>query len=70
LSWDWKTLSVYGVAVVASVPFMVPALQLGSPFGSLAYLFGGADFSYFISFAIACVLTYAVRRRAPMPRAN
>ena len=70
LSWDWKTLSVYGVAVVVSVPFMVPALQLGSPFGSLAYLFGGADFSYFISFAIACVLTYAVRRRAPMPRAN
>jgi NCS1 family nucleobase:cation symporter-1 len=70
LSWDWKALSVYAVAVVISVPFMVPALRLGSPFGSLAYLFGGADFSYFISFAVACVLTFVVRRGNSPRRAD
>jgi len=62
--WNLKALSVYLIAVLVSVPFMVPALNLGSPFGSLAYLFGGADFSYFVSFAVACVLTYLVRRQS------
>lgn len=62
LSWDRKALSVYIIAVLVSVPFMVPTLQLGYPFGSLAYLFGGADFSYFVSFVVACVLAFAVRK--------
>jgi len=62
--WDWTALSVYLAAVIVSVPFMVPSLPLGFPFGSLAYLFGKADFSYFISFFVAVALTILVRRRA------
>lgn len=61
LGWDWKALVAYFAAVLISVPYMVPALNLGYPFGSLAYLFGGADFSYFISFGLACLLTVALR---------
>lgn len=59
---DVKVLAAYLVAVLLSVPFMVPALHLGYPFGALAYLFGGADFSYFISFLVAAGLTYLLRR--------
>ncbi|MDG6910363.1 MAG: cytosine permease, partial [Nitrososphaerota archaeon] len=62
LGWDGRALAAYLVAVAVSVPFMVPALSLGYPFGSLAFLFGGADFSYFISFGAACLLTFALRR--------
>jgi nucleobase:cation symporter-1, NCS1 family len=66
---DWSAIAAYVVAVLVSVPFMVPALQLGYPFGSLAFLFGGADFSYFISFSVAVVLAYTLRRRN-LPRAR
>ncbi|MDE1852633.1 MAG: cytosine permease [Thaumarchaeota archaeon] len=67
LMWDWKALGAYLVAVLVSVPYMVPSLNLGFPFGALAYVFGGADFSYFVSFGVACVLIFALRntRRAP-----
>ena len=62
LMWDWRALTAYFAAILVSVPYMVPALSyLGFPFGSLAYLFGGADFSYFISFGAACALTFALR---------
>ena len=46
---------------------MVPLLVLPFPVGSLSYLLGGADFSYFISFIIAFVLTTALRsmRKGP-----
>ncbi len=64
--WDWRTLSAYALSVLVSVPLMVPALNLGYPFGALAYLFGGADFSYFVSFGVACTLTYFLRTRAPV----
>lgn len=69
LMWDWRALTAYLVAVLASVPFMVPALSLGYPFGALAYLFGGADFSYFVSFAVAVVLTYILRSSVARSRA-
>ncbi|HEY6283865.1 MAG TPA: cytosine permease, partial [Nitrososphaerales archaeon] len=62
---DARALIAYLVAVFASVPFMVPALHLGYPFGALAYLFGGADFSYFVSFLAAAGLTFLLRRRMP-----
>jgi len=65
MMWDWRALLAYVVAVLVSVPFMVPALPLGYPFGALAYVFGGADFSYFVSFLVAGGLTVAVRRRTP-----
>jgi NCS1 family nucleobase:cation symporter-1 len=66
--WAWRALSIYVVAVLVSVPFMVPlnpfnGQPLGSPFGALAYVFGGADFSYFISFGAAIVLALLLRRR-------
>ena len=65
---DWSALGAYVVAVLVSVPFMVPlnpitGQALGSPFGALAYVFGGADFSYFVSFGVAVVLAYVLRRR-------
>jgi len=60
---DRGALGVYLVSILVSVPFMVPLVtQLDFfPVGSLSYLFGGADFSYFVSFAVACVMTYALR---------
>ncbi|MDE1858894.1 MAG: cytosine permease [Thaumarchaeota archaeon] len=61
LGWDLRALAAYAVAMLVSVPFMVPAFPLGFPFGALAYLFGGADFSYFVSFAAAFLLAYAFR---------
>ncbi|MDG7002116.1 MAG: cytosine permease [Nitrososphaerota archaeon] len=58
--WDFGTLAIYGVSVLVSVPFMVPPSGWVGP---LAYLFGGADFSYFVSFAVAGVL-YLLYRKA------
>ena len=63
VAFDFRTLGVYCFAVLASVPFMVPAMPLGFPVGALAYLVGGGDFSYFVSFAVACALTYLLRTR-------
>jgi nucleobase:cation symporter-1, NCS1 family len=62
--FDWGALGVYAVSVLVSVPFMVPLIsQLDVfPVGSLSSWFGGADFSYFLSFVAACLLTYALRK--------
>jgi NCS1 family nucleobase:cation symporter-1 len=60
---DWSAIGAYLAAILVSVPFMVPALPLGYPFGALAFVFGGADLSYFISFIVAVLLAYALRRR-------
>ena len=67
LAWDWKALAAYCISVLVSVPFMVPALNLGYPFGSLAYIFGGADFSYFVSFGVAALLMLMLRRQTLRP---
>ncbi len=61
---DGTAIAAYLVAVLLSVPFMVPALHIGYPVGALALLFGGADFSYFVSFLAAAGLTYMLRRRS------
>ncbi len=66
-TWDWRALAAYSAAVAISVPFMVPALNLGYPFGALAYLFGGADYSYFVSFGAACALTLVLRSGTTRP---
>jgi NCS1 family nucleobase:cation symporter-1 len=68
--WDWKAIEAYLLAVLVSVPFMVPALSLPFPFGALSYIFGGADFSYFVSFAVAAGLTWFVRRPVPLRAAS
>ncbi len=64
-SWDWMAIAIYGFSVLVSVPFMVPLLAIGYPVGALSSLFGGADFSYFVSFGAAVVLTFASRKRRP-----
>ena len=57
--FDFGTLGIYGLAILLSVPFMVwPAGYVGP----LSNLFGGADFSYFVSLGIAAVLFYAYRK--------
>ena len=63
-SFDWGALGVYAASILVSVPFMVPLIsQLDVfPVGSLSSWFGGADFSYFVSFVAACLLTLILRR--------
>ena len=68
-NWDPGALAVYVVSVLASVPFMVPPISIGYPVGALVGWFGGADFSYFVSFVLAMVLILVVRRsQAKHPR--
>ncbi len=64
-SWDLPALGVYAISILVSVPFMVPLLAYSYPVGALASWFGGADLSYFISFFVAVVLTYTLRRGKP-----
>ena len=66
--WDWPALAIYGFSILVSVPFMVPQLTLGYPVGALSSWFGGADFSYFISFAVALLLTALLRTRGARTR--
>jgi NCS1 family nucleobase:cation symporter-1 len=66
--WDWPVLAIYGLSILVSVPFMVPQLTLGYPVGALSSWFGGADFSYFISFAVALLLTALLRIRGTRTR--
>ncbi|MDV3294085.1 MAG: cytosine permease [Nitrososphaerales archaeon] len=63
-SFDFPAIGIYALSILVSVPFMVPPSALPYPVGALASLFGGADFSYFISFVLAAVLTLLVRRRS------
>jgi nucleobase:cation symporter-1, NCS1 family len=60
--FDPGALGVYALSVLVAVPFMEPSLSLGYPFGALAAWLGGADLSYFISFGVAAVLTFVLRR--------
>ena len=64
--WDLPTLGIYGVSVLLSIPFMVP--PYGPVVKAVSDLFGGADFSYFVSFAIASFLYYFYRRRTGINR--
>ncbi|HVP22359.1 MAG TPA: cytosine permease [Conexivisphaerales archaeon] len=63
-SWEPGTLAIYAASVLVSVPFMVPPTPVGGPVGYLSGAFGGADFSYFISFIVAgsAYLVYRKRR--------
>lgn len=58
-SFDFGTLGIYGLAILISFPFMVWPTGYVGP---LSNLFGGADFSYFISLGVAVVLFYAYRK--------
>jgi NCS1 family nucleobase:cation symporter-1 len=62
-SFDFGAFGVYLFSIVVSIPFMVPPTSPGFPVGALSGWFGGADFSYFVSFAIAGILTLALRKR-------
>lgn len=68
VKWDWPALAIYGFSILVSVPFMVPQLTLGYPVGALSSWFGGADFSYFVSFALALLLTALLRMRSTRSR--
>ncbi len=61
-SVDLPSLGIYGLSIFISVPFMVPPTPIGSIVGALSGWFGGADFSYFVSFVIAGVAYYLYRR--------
>ncbi|MBI3859148.1 MAG: cytosine permease [Thaumarchaeota archaeon] len=59
----WGALAAYLVSILISVPFMAPLISLPYPVGALAGVFGGADFSYFVSFVVAGFLFYVFRTR-------
>jgi nucleobase:cation symporter-1, NCS1 family len=65
-SYDLPALAIYGLSILASVPFMSPPFSIPSPFnlfvGRLNVWFGTADFSYFISFIIAGILYFSYRK--------
>jgi NCS1 family nucleobase:cation symporter-1 len=62
------TLGIYLLSILLSAPFMWPSVICSAsscavPFvGALAGIFGNADFSYFISFAIAGVAYFIYRK--------
>jgi nucleobase:cation symporter-1, NCS1 family len=64
--FDFPALGIYAVSILISVPFMDPPYVIASPYnhlvGALNGWFGGADFSYFISFGIAAVLYLFYRK--------
>lgn len=59
IKFDFGTLGIYGLSILLSVPFMVWPTGYVGP---LTGLFGGADFSYFISLGLAVILFYSYRR--------
>jgi NCS1 family nucleobase:cation symporter-1 len=60
---ELSALGTFGVAVLASVPLM-NLTPYGVQFeGPVSSFLGGADFSYFVSFAAAALITYALRGR-------
>ncbi len=61
-SVDLPSLGIYALSILISVPFMVPPTPIGSVVGALSGWFGGADFSYFISFVVAGISYYLYRR--------
>jgi NCS1 family nucleobase:cation symporter-1 len=63
-SWDWSALGIYAISFAASIPFMNLSPYGPSYVGPLASALGGADLSYFFSFAVAAVLTWVVRMRS------
>ena len=60
--FDVRTIAIYLLSIALSAPFMVPSGITGPVIGSLSYIFGGADFSYFVSFAIAGVAYFLYRK--------
>lgn len=64
--WYLPALGIYGLSILLSIPFMVP--PNGPVVKAVSNLFGGADFSYFISFAIAALLYYFYGRKNGLNR--
>jgi NCS1 family nucleobase:cation symporter-1 len=61
--WDAPILGAYGLSILASTPFM-NLTSYGVQFeGPVSSMLGGADFSYFVSFAVAFILAVLLRRR-------
>ncbi|MDA4121274.1 MAG: cytosine permease [Thaumarchaeota archaeon] len=62
--WEIGALGTFGASVLASVPLM-NLTPYGVQFeGPVSSWLGGADFSYFVSFAAAALITYALRARS------
>jgi len=67
LGWDRTAIGIYIVSFVASVPFMNLVAYGPNFVGPAASALGGADLSYFFSFAVAAVLTWVARNRRRSP---
>lgn len=62
-SWDLGALGTFGLSVLVSVPLM-NLKPYGIQFvGPISTLLDGADFSYFLSFAVATLVLYLIRTR-------
>lgn len=60
-SWRWDALVVYGVGVLAQLPFLATHFYTGP----LVEPLGGADVSWIVGLAVPAVLYWALARRNP-----
>ncbi|MFE4674908.1 purine-cytosine permease family protein [Streptomyces sp. NPDC056721] len=58
-AWRWDALTVYGVGLLAQLPFLATAFYTGPLVGPL----GGADISWIVGLVVPAVLYWAVARR-------
>ncbi|MFC9498792.1 purine-cytosine permease family protein [Streptomyces sp. NPDC056982] len=58
-AWRWDALTVYGVGLLAQLPFLSTAFYTGPLVGPL----GGADISWIVGLVVPAVLYWAVARR-------
>ncbi|MFI1679270.1 purine-cytosine permease family protein [Streptomyces sp. NPDC020607] len=60
-AWRWDALTVYGVGLLAQLPFLVTHFYTGPLVGPL----GGADISWIVGLVVPAVLYWALARRNP-----
>ncbi|MCM2415585.1 cytosine permease [Streptomyces sp. RKAG290] len=62
-AWRWEALTVYGVGILAQLPFLVTHFYTGP----LAAPLGGADISWIVGLTVPAALYYLLARRETPP---
>jgi len=60
--FSWQAILSYAIGILVSVLF-IPSISYVNYTGPASQLVGGADFSYFVSFTVAAVLYYILKRK-------